>query len=515
MSSLTATNTTTTTTTTKAVKGRSQQRFSAYAFYQKDTEAREKVKQSLGPEPTFGAISKAMSSTWKAMEADDRKKYDDLATAAKAETSPLVEEPTPQMPSSSPSPTQSTEEPKKTSVKKQHKRKRARTAFTLFTMDPKVKSVVHQEHPDADFGALSKIMGDKWKAMSDSDKSPYHEASNKEKEEMALLKPTVVNTVTQESVPIKKRKRARSAYTLYSSDQNVRNKIKSDHPDAVNDFGATSKLISAQWKKLSDEEKQPYVTESEKEKAEMAKVSPDKKVTESGKPRKRARSAYSLYTMDISVKTALKAANPDVAFTNFSKLVSVQWKTLSEADKQPYVEASNKEKAEMATLVSTTPVTSETTKKPKQKRAKSAYTLYSSDQKVRSAVQESNPDADFGTISKLIAAQWKCLSVEDKTPYEEASAKEKAEMAAHKEATKPKKTRAKSAYLHYSMDPTIRAGAKQANPTMSVTDLAKVLGAQWKALTDEQRKPYNEAYQKEKDALAAEKDALAAETASA
>ena len=74
--------------------------------------------------------------------------------------------------------------------------------------------------------------------------------------------------------------------------------------------------------------------------------------TETTKPTKkspkRARSAYSLYTMDTAVKTALKEAHPDVAFTSFSKLISAQWKGLSESEKQPYVEASNKEKGEMA-----------------------------------------------------------------------------------------------------------------------------------------------------------------------
>lgn len=490
-----------TTTPPKTVKGRSTTRVSAYSFFQKDQAAREKVKSSLGENPNFGQISKGMSEAWKALSQEERAKYEALSEQAKS-SMPQTNKTKKTKSKADETETTSSPPAKKdtkpsTSTKK---RKRARSAYTLFTMDPTVKSQVKAENPDADFGALSKVMGQKWKTLSESDKKPYQEASAADKAELASQQPKTASG--KPTTTVKKRKRARSAYTLYSSDSKVRDVVKAANPDA--DFGALSKLIATQWKTLSSEEKTPYEEASAKEKEEMtaAKVASGEPVT--GKVRKRARSAYTLYTMDPAVKSKVKTEHPDAGFSDFSKILASQWKVLSEEDRQPYVKANLEEKAEMAANPPALAQTGET-KKPKQKRAKSAYTLYSSDPAVREKVKTANPDADFGTLSKLISAQWKALSAADRKPYEEKSQEEKKAMAAVKAANKPKKTRAKSAYLHYSMNPEVRGAAKKANPEMSVTQLAKVLGAQWKGLSADERKPYQEAYTKEKAELAAQK----------
>jgi len=476
MSSVIVTNPTTTSTTTKApAKGRSLLRVSAYSMFQKDAERRNKVKAALGANATFGDISKGMSTAWKELDTDERAVYQTQSDKVKSES-----------PSSSTSSTTTKSTKTKTTPKKL---KRARSAYTLFTMDEKVKAQIKLENPDADFGAQSKLLGAKWKTVSLDDRQPYHTASNAEKANLASNSDTVGVTTT------KQRKRARSAYTLYSSDEKVRDVVRSSNPDA--DFGTQSKLIAAQWKELSDTDRQQYVTASEKEKAEMtaSKLATGQPLT--GKVRKRARSAYTLYTMDDEVKSKVKVDHPDASFTDFSKILAGQWKTLTDQDKEKYTIASGKEKVEMAEK----PTVLGTTKKPKQKRAKSAYTLYSSDSAVREKVTKANPDADFGTLSKLISAQWQGLSDELKKPYLDASEKEKTEMALIKAANKPAKSRAKSAYLHFSMNSVVRNAAKKAHPDKSVTELAKVLGAQWKALTDDDRLPYKKAYDDEKAAL--------------
>jgi hypothetical protein len=502
-------------TTSKTVKERSTTRVSAYSFFQKDQEAREKVKSSLGENPNFGMISKGMSEAWKALSKEERAKYEVLSEQAKAsmpqttkktkttKTTTLISNETETTSSSS---SKKGTKPS-TSTKK---RKRARSAYTLFTMDPKVKYEVKTDYPDADFGALSKVMGGKWKTLSDSDKLPYQEASIAEKTELASQQPKTVSD--NSTTNVKKRKRARSAYTLYSSDPSVREKVKSAHPEA--DFGALSKLIAIQWKELSSDDKTHYeeASATEKEKMAIDKLTSGEQAP--CKVRKRARSAYTLYTMNIEVKSKVKIDHPDAGFSDFSKILASQWKALSDEDRQPYIDANIKEKEEMAANPPVLDQTSET-KKPKQKRAKSAYTHYSSDPDVREAVKSANPDADFGTLSKLISAQWKALSAADRKPYDEKSQAEKDMMAAFKAANKPKKTRAKSAYLHYSMNPKVRGEAKNANPEMSVTELAKVLGAQWKALSAEERKPYEEAYTKEKNELAAAAEAAEAAAAEA
>jgi hypothetical protein len=174
-----------------------------------------------------------------------------------------------------------------------------------------------------------------------------------------------------------------------------------------------------------------------------------------------------------------------------SGMVGGKWKAMTDEEKAPYVAASNAER-EASVKVTVTPI-------KKKVRIKSAYTRYAADKEVRAAVQASKPDAEFGQISKIIGAQWKALGVPAKKPYEDAVAKERAEFAASQPPKKPK--RARSAYLRYSLNPVIRDVVKANNPGLGVAGLAKILGAQWKALTLDVRTPYVTAYEEEKASL--------------
>ncbi|CDS03600.1 hypothetical protein LRAMOSA01002 [Lichtheimia ramosa] len=57
--------------------------------------------------------------------------------------------------------------------------KRGLSAYMFFSqeMRPKVK----EENPDASFGTLGKILGEKWKAMSDEEKAPYTAKAEEDK----------------------------------------------------------------------------------------------------------------------------------------------------------------------------------------------------------------------------------------------------------------------------------------------------------------------------------------------
>jgi hypothetical protein len=48
-----------------------------------------------------------------------------------------------------------------------------------------------------------------------------------------------------------------------------------------------------------------------------------------------------------------------------------------------------------------------------------------------------------------------------------------------------------------------RPDIKKAHPDMPITEVAKEVGKKWQALSDKEKKPYNDAYQKEKAELAA------------
>lgn len=77
--------------------------------------------------------------------------------------------------------------------------------------------------------------------------------------------------------------------------------------------------------------------------------------------------------------------------------------------------------------------------------------------------------------------------------------KSKSKAAAKKDAKPP---RARTAYLHYSLDSQVRETAKRAHPDAGMAQLAKILGAQWKALSDDDKAPYYKRFEDEKAALA-------------
>ena len=60
---------------------------------------------------------------------------------------------------------------KKAAAKKADEPKRPLNAYMLYTGEH--RALFKEAHPDAGIGELSKLMGEKWKAMSDAEKSPY------------------------------------------------------------------------------------------------------------------------------------------------------------------------------------------------------------------------------------------------------------------------------------------------------------------------------------------------------
>ncbi|KAF8235869.1 hypothetical protein L208DRAFT_1254726 [Tricholoma matsutake] len=66
------------------------------------------------------------------------------------------------------------------------------------------------------------------------------------------------------------------------------------------------------------------------------------------------------------------------------------------------------------------------------KRALSAYMFFSQDWRER--IKTENPDAGFGEVGKLLGAKWKELDDEEKKPYVEQAAQDKARAEEEKAA---------------------------------------------------------------------------------
>ena len=78
---------------------------------------------------------------------------------------------------------------------------------------------------------------------------------------------------------------------------------------------------------------------------------------------------------------------------------------------------------------------------------------------------------------------------------QEADKAKKLEEKAKKEAEKGPK-RGLSAYMYYTAD--VRAKFKEENPDAKLGDLAKLIGAKWKTLSDEDKVPYEEKAKEDK-----------------
>lgn len=83
-----------------------------------------------------------------------------------------------------------------------------------------------------------------------------------------------------------------------------------------------------------------------------------------------------------------------------------------------------------------------------------------------------------------------------------AGGKEKRKRKEKKDGPK----RGKSAYIFFSQEERLKVMKEQ--PSLSITEASKVIGARWKELTDADKQPYQEMAAKDKARYEAEKAAL-------
>ena len=78
---------------------------------------------------------------------------------------------------------------------------------------------------------------------------------------------------------------------------------------------------------------------------------------------------------------------------------------------------------------------------------------------------------------------------------------------APKRVPKPKKTgpkKPKSGFMFFSQER--RKTLKEEQPSVSITDASKIIGAEWKKLNEEERRHYEESAQKDRERYRKEKD---------
>lgn len=136
------------------------------------------------------------------------------------------------------------------------------------------------------------------------------------------------------------------------------------------------------------------------------------------------------------------------------------------------------------------------------KRPMSAFFLYMG--ALRESFKEDNPEMSNKDIVSSISANWNELSDEDKTPFNEEAADlkkeylvKKAEYDSKHGASKAAKDpnapkRPMSSYFLFSNEK--RAEIKAENPDITFGEVGKKTSELWKALTADEKKPYDENY---------------------
>ncbi|KAL9242921.1 hypothetical protein vseg_016878 [Gypsophila vaccaria] len=166
-----------------------------------------------------------------------------------------------------------------------------------------------------------------------------------------------------------------------------------------------------------------------------------------------------------------------------------------------------------------------------RKRPASAYALWCKD--VYSEIKKENPEADFKEMSNLMGSKWKSLTVEEKKPYEDqyqaekeaylkVVSKEKRETEAMKllEDEQKQKTAMEllDQYLQFvqEADKGTKKSKKEKDPLKpkhpvgafflysserraallgegkKLLEASKIIGEEWKNMTDDQKRPYEE-----------------------
>jgi len=191
---------------------------------------------------------------------------------------------------------------------------------------------------------------------------------------------------------------------------------------------------------MSSDEEDIDSIEEEEEIIEKPKRRRKKKKKDPNRP-KRNMSAFFLYSN--ANRARIKEENPEAKFGDIAKLLSVEFKQVSESERAKYdqlaVEDKERYQAQMENYEPPTDSSdddsdSDAPKKKKKKakkkkdpnapkRNQSSFFLYSN--ATRNDVKTANPEAKFGEIAQIISRHFKALPEEERAYWNEKAAQDK------------------------------------------------------------------------------------------
>ena len=190
-------------------------------------------------------------------------------------------------------------------------------------------SRVMEENPELRFGQLTKVLHERFRALSNEEWKRYEEMAENDRmrweDEKARKAPEVYGGAV---------KPWRPAYGFYVDDQH--DKVEEENPGLS--FSALGKLLFARWKELARGQKMPYEKSSmgDKERYEREKKEKDQALDklEGRDPWRRGRPAYIFFAN--ALRDTVKQETPDAGFGILGKLLRERWLALSDDQKKPY-----------------------------------------------------------------------------------------------------------------------------------------------------------------------------------
>ena len=138
-----------------------------------------------------------------------------------------------------------------------------------------------------------------------------------------------------------KKKRAKTAYTMFSKDNDVTNKLKGSIGGQVS-IGEMSRLKSELWKSLSEKEKEKY--------EQMAKAENEANpvVNDKLEKKKKSKTPYNMFMADKELRKSISEKIKTTDMKEVNKEMVKKWKSLSDKDKKKYVDLAEMEKNKMS-----------------------------------------------------------------------------------------------------------------------------------------------------------------------
>ena len=411
-------------------------------------------------------------------------------------------------------------------------------AYNLFSAD--VRPIIKEENPGANFNDILRIIGQRWRQLSDEDKAVYIERAKKynaEKEELQKKKEKKKQLQTEEEMNKAKQQAENAApkpppptalpnpytkgmvttYNPFSAD--VRRIIMEKNPDVT--ISQISLISGEQWRQLSDIDKARYTKKYKEARKEQLAMEMKKQEARNAAPKPPSLTSLpNPYTKGMvttcnpfstDVRRIIMEKNPDVTIAQISLISGEQWRQLSDIDKarytKKYKEARKEQlamemKQQEVRIAGPKPPPATTHPNTDQKRV-TTYNPFSAD-----VIMEKNPDIKISKISpsSFSGEQWRQLSNIDKARYykeymeaRKEKKKEKKKQQAQIAAPPPPVITARpnpdhkkpvTAYNLFSAD--VRRITIEKNSGAKIGDISRIAGELWRNMSDEDKAIYAE-----------------------